>query len=82
MSPCSPGQLGGVFLIHNRMNYKNQFHKSSNSHSSHCLGIATRIPMSEVLPKDVVARLGDRSYDKRKAAALEIENMVKKLQDA
>ena len=38
--------------------------------------------MSEVLPKDVVARLGDRSYDKRKAAALEIENMVKKLQDA
>eukprot|EP00947_MAST-08B_sp_MAST-8B-sp1_P005184 g5184.t1 len=34
------------------------------------------------LPKDVISRLGDRSYDKRKAAALEIENLVKKLQDS
>ena len=76
------GAVGRGLLIHNRMHYKNQFHKSS-SLFDHCLAlIATRIPMSEVLPKDVVARLGDRSYDKRKAAALEIENMVKRLQDA
>ena len=33
------------------------------------------------LPKETIVKLGDRSYEKRKAAALEIENMVKELQE-
>ena len=36
-------------------------------------------PQEAVLPRDVVLRLGDHKYEKRKSAALEIEHLVREL---